>query len=78
MRNRLSRLIRLARSGENVVVADRGRPAVRLVPVDEESSGDGDVAGILGWLNENPLPAHLRRDAERIDADLEAERASRE
>ena len=75
-RNRLSGLIKLARSGENVVIANRGKPAVRLVPVGGEEGGDGDVAGILAWLDENPLPGHAGRDAKQIDADLEAERAS--
>ena len=75
-RNRLSGLIKLARAGENVVIANRGKPTVRLVPVEEEASGKGDVMDILGWLDEHPLPADARRDARQIDADIEAERAS--
>ena len=75
-RNRLSGLIKLARAGETVVIANRGKPVAQLVPVDEEASGSGDVADILGWLDENPLPANARRSARQIDADIEAERAS--
>ena len=75
-RNRLSSLIRAARSGETVVIANRGKPVAKLVPVEEEDSGTGDVASILDWFEANPLPAHLGRSREEIDAYLEAERAS--
>ena len=76
-RNRLSGLIRAARAGEEVVIANRGKPVVRLVPVEEDrGGGSGDVEEILAWLDANPLPAHMGRTGEEIDAYLEAERAS--
>ena len=76
-RNKLSGLIRAARAGEEVVIANRGKPVARLVPVEEEhAGGSGDVDEILAWHDANPLPAHMGRTKEEIDAYLEAERAS--
>ena len=76
-RNRLSALVRAARAGETVVIANRGKPVARLVPIEEDDvGGRGNVAEILAWLDANPLPAHMGRTGEEIDACLEAERAS--
>jgi len=75
---RLSRLIKAAQAGEEVVIANRGRPMVRLVPADKESPrpAQGSAEGILDWLRKHPLPDHVRRSAEESDADIEAERKS--
>jgi prevent-host-death family protein len=76
-KNRLSQLIKAAQAGEDVVIANRGEPVARLVPVrkgEEESLPPGHPKRILRWLEENPLPEHLRRSAEEIDAGIEAER----
>lgn len=75
-RDRLAELIERARSGGDVVIVDRGRPAARLVQVDERCLGNGNVADILGELDGGPLPFRRRHGIERIDADLEDERAS--
>ena len=90
-RNRLSQLIKAAQAGEEVVIANRGEPVVRLVaamsarepavkpyfPAAESSSTPpGNPGDILKWLEENPLPAYARRSAAEIDADIEAERNS--
>lgn len=87
-RNRLSQLIKAAQAGEEVVIANRGEPMVRLVSAREpavkpyfqaaESSitSPGNSRDILKWLEENPLPAYARRSAAEIDADIEAERNS--
>lgn len=75
-KNRLSQLIKAAADGEEVIIANRGEPVVRLVPA---SSADrralaGSPQRILAWKEKNSLPSHLRRSAEEIDAGIEAER----
>lgn len=77
-KNRLSQLIRAAQAGEDVVIANRGQPAVRLVPADAGIApadiGSGHI--ILDWLKAHPLPAHARRSEAEIDAAIEEERRS--
>lgn len=76
-KNRLSQLIKAAQAGEDVVIANRGEPVVRLVPTHAEGNlkiGTGRAQDILDWLKQNPLPAHARRSAKEIDADIEEER----
>lgn len=71
-KNQLSRLVRAAQAGEEVVIAHRGIPAVKLVPVGGPSA-DLDP---IRWLEANPLPAHLQRSHAEIEADIQAERDS--
>ncbi len=76
-KNRLSQLIKAAQAGEEVIIANRGEPVVRLVPINVASTataGAGRGHDILDWLKRNPLPAHARRSAEEIDAGIEEER----
>lgn len=76
-KNRLSQLIKAAQAGEEVIIANRGEPVVRLVPTSAASTataGPGRGQDILDWLKRNPLPAHARRSAEEIDAGIEEER----
>ena len=77
-KNRLSRLIKSVRAGEEVVIANRGEPMVRLVPAGAPpgASDIGRAEAILDWLNTHPLPAYARRPAEEIDAAIEDERDS--
>ncbi|HEX3885517.1 MAG TPA: type II toxin-antitoxin system prevent-host-death family antitoxin [Stellaceae bacterium] len=77
-KNRLSKLIKLMQSGEEVVIANRGAPVARLVPVNAgaHEARIGSGAYILDALKKNPLPAHARRTAEEIDASIAEERAS--
>lgn len=78
-RNQFSRLIRIAQSGEEVIIANRGEPVARLVPAahpSPEAHPKGSAAALLTWLEANPLPERLRRSHESIDADIAAERAS--
>lgn len=87
-KNRLSELLRSAERGEDVVIANRGRGVVRLVPL---SGGDnpspaqpGQASAFLGWLEKHPWPlpgarhpsarADARRHAE-IQARIEAQRS---
>ena len=74
-KNRLSQLIRSARAGEEVVIANRGEPVARLVPA-REASGTGSARAILGWLERHSLPDYARRSAEEIDAAIDEERHS--
>ncbi len=79
-KNRLSQLIKSAQAGEEVVIANRGKPVVQLTRIQGEghdSSGrKGNAQAILQWLEDHPLPDHARRSAAAIDADIERERAS--
>jgi prevent-host-death family protein len=76
-KNRLSQLIKAAQAGEEVIIANRGEPVARLIPMHKgegEELPRGHPKRILKWFEENPLPRHLRRSKEEIDADIEAER----
>jgi prevent-host-death family protein len=76
-KNRLSQLIKAAQAGEDVIIANRGEPVVRLVPVgknEEEELPRGHPKRILAALEKYRLPEHLRRSKEEIDADIQAER----
>ena len=78
-KNRLSQLIKAVEAGEEVVIANRGKPVVRLVPADKASAlaaERGKGRTILDWLSANPLPDYARRSAEEIDASIEEERQS--
>jgi len=51
MKNRLSKYLRPAQGGKNVVITDRGRPVARLVPV---GAGEADEADIIARSNALP------------------------
>ncbi len=72
--DRLSELIDRAVAGDEVVVAKRSQPIVRLVPISGATKGRGaDLAAIAEqWLSGH----HPGRKAEDIDADVAAERDS--
>lgn len=75
-KNRLSQLIKAAEAGEEVIIANRGEPVVRLVPANRVRNlgSAGSPKCILAWKERNPLPPHLRRSAKEIDAEIAAER----
>lgn len=75
-KNQLSRLIKSAQTGEEVIIANRGEPVAQLVPVKPSASKDtiGSGPAIVAWMKAHPLPVHARRSAEEIDADIQAER----
>ena len=76
-KNRLSQLIKRAQAGEEVIIANRGEPVVRLVPVTKSAEEDlppGHPKRVLAALEKYRLPEHLRRSKEEIDADIQAER----
>ncbi len=75
-KNRLSELVKAAEDGEEVIIARRGQPAVRLVPMrmttpDEPGSG----RAIAEWLARHPLHGPARSTLE-IEADIAAERVA--
>lgn len=73
-RNNLSRLVSVASSGEEVVIAKRGVPVARLVPVDEEAQPT--AGNVAAWLTKHPVPPHAVRSADQLDAQIAAERES--
>ncbi len=75
-KNRLSELIRSVRAGQEVVIANRGKPVARLVAASPADTADasGSAESILAWLASNPLPDHARRSAAEIEADILTER----
>jgi prevent-host-death family protein len=78
-KNRLSLLIRAALAGEDVVIANRGEPVVRLVPGTRRQPArqeTGKAQDILDWLASHPMPPYARRSAEEIDAAIEQERSA--
>jgi len=77
-KNRLSQLIKSAQAGEDVVIANRGEPVVRLVPTGKApaATGAGNARRVLDWLRNHPLPPYAVRSAEEIDAAIEEERDS--
>ena len=61
-KNRLSQLIKAAQAGEDVVIANRGEPVVRLVAITASSTahaGVGSMRDILDWLDNNPLSTYI-------------------
>jgi prevent-host-death family protein len=78
-KNRLSLLIKAAQAGEEVVIANRGEPVVRLVPARAAAAANvnrGSARAILDWLDSHPLPAHARRSDKEIDAAIRLERSA--
>lgn len=64
-RNSLSRLVSSAVEGEEIVIANRGKAVVRLVPMEPTPAKSGKSAAV--WLTKNPPPV---RDA-RTRVELE-------
>jgi prevent-host-death family protein len=77
-KNRLSQLIKAAQQGEDVVIANRGEPVVRLVPIEPSTSQAerGSAQAILDWLKRHPLPPYTQRSAQEIDASIQEERSA--
>lgn len=74
-KNQLSRLVKRALAGEEVIIANRGQPVAKLVPATAQPPGKAEPGGgIAGWLARNPLPAGARRTGEAIDAAIAQER----
>lgn len=72
-RNTLSQLVTAAGNGEDVVIAKRGTPVVRLVPVVTAEGVVHSASAAARWLTTNPAP--VREAASRAELD---ERIARE
>ena len=77
-KNRLSELVRAAQCGDEVIIANRGQPVVRLVAVAVLATLPvrAEPLHVNAWLAKRPLPRHARRSASEIDATLAHERAA--
>ena len=71
-RNRLSELIVAASNGEDVVIAKRGKPVVRIVRIDEGAEHTG--VALAQWLASNPMPLGSARTPEKLDEQIARER----
>lgn len=72
-RNNLSKLVSAAGNGEDVVIANRGKPVVRLVAVTEDVPSH-TAASAAAWLASNPVPRHASRTAATLDQQIASER----
>ena len=72
---RLSELIAKASSGEEVVISVRGKPTVRLVPIEDELS-TGDVESWVARRRSrlSGMPENETSSSEEILRDLREER----
>jgi len=80
-KNRLSELIKLAQAGNEVVIANRGEPVVRLMPVarlvhTQATRTENFKPGFLRWLETHPLPPHLQRSHANIELGISEERVA--
>ncbi len=78
-KNRLSELIQSVLAGEEIIIANRGNPVVKLVPVSNSECGSGGVRStenIGAWLQKNPLPEHLQRSHDDIESSIDEQRQS--
>lgn len=74
-KNRLSQIIKSVLAGENVVIANRGKPVVKLVPIHNGDEKRHPVT-LSQWLAENPLPDYLREPDSEIDESIQNQRES--
>jgi prevent-host-death family protein len=77
-KNQLSKLIKAAQAGEEVIIANRGVPVARLVTTESPQAPErGSPQAIAAWLKSlPPLTPESRRTAEEIDASIAEERAA--
>ncbi|MGV8880910.1 MAG: type II toxin-antitoxin system Phd/YefM family antitoxin [Rhodoglobus sp.] len=71
-RNNLSQLVAAATAGEDVVIAKRGRPVVRLVPVSPPSHSATEALARIQILRTTLVSG---RTTEEIDEQITKERA---
>ncbi|MGD9584115.1 MAG: type II toxin-antitoxin system Phd/YefM family antitoxin [Lysobacterales bacterium] len=77
-KNRLSALVKAAQAGVDVVIAKRGQPVARLIPVGKQVETRAQLieGGIVAWLEAHPLPNRLRRSKAAIAAAMDQERGA--
>jgi prevent-host-death family protein len=77
-KNRLSELVKCAQAGEEVIIANRGKPVMRLVPIEQDLAGDApsNSGGALSaWLQSRPMRTPMRAQDD-IEADIQEARAA--
>ena len=77
-KNRLSELVKCAQAGEEVIIANRGQPAARLVPSETPQTSEaprGNGAALSAWLSSRP-PHLYARSHDDIEADIREMRAA--
>lgn len=71
-RNSLSRLVSSAVQGEEIIIANRGKPVVRLVPTQLAPIKSGNAAAM--WLVKNPPPTSKTRTRAELEAQIQDNR----
>jgi prevent-host-death family protein len=75
-KNRLSELVKSAQAGEEVIIANRGQPVVRLLPIeveDIEMAPANSGAALSAWLQARPVRGLALKDDE-IEANIQENR----
>ena len=75
-KNRLSELVKSAQAGEEVIIANRGQPVVRLSPIevgDTEAAPVNSGAALSAWLQARPVRGPMLKD-EEIEAYVQRNR----
>lgn len=67
-RNSLSRLVSSAVKGEEIVIANRGKAVVRLVPTEPAPIKSGRAAAM--WLVKNPPPISTSRTRAELEEQI--------
>lgn len=70
----LSRLVSSAAAGEVIVIANRGKPVVQLVPVSQDPSHS--AANAAQWLVRHHVPGSTPRTSDALDRQIAQERES--
>ena len=68
----LSRLVAAATEGEVVVIANRGKPVVQLVPISNENTHTASKAA--EWFSLHHLSGSSQRSIAELDAQITEER----
>ncbi|MDH6535953.1 type II toxin-antitoxin system Phd/YefM family antitoxin [Aurantimicrobium minutum] len=71
-RNSLSRLVSFAVQGEEIVIANRGKAVVRLVPIEPAPVKSGKAAAM--WLLKNPPPTPTSRTKQELETQIQENR----
>ncbi|HRP99685.1 MAG TPA: type II toxin-antitoxin system prevent-host-death family antitoxin [Terrimesophilobacter sp.] len=70
-RNNLSKLIAAASDGNDIIIANRGKPVAKLSAIDHPNHTARNAAQ---WIRENPTTRAATRTPEEIDQQISRER----
>lgn len=71
-RNNLSKLVAAASEGNDIIIANRGKPVAKLTTID--SAPNNTARDAAQWLFDNPAPASSARTPDEIDQHVTRER----